>query len=66
MVGGEHFTDQCSTSVNARASLCCFWENEISPGLIGLSPLSTAIPLLFNCKSWASTIFYPRFTPAHG
>src|SRR4051812_15588975 len=44
-----------------------FGENQLSPSLIGLSPLPTAHPLRFQPK-WvrSSTRSYPRFTLAMG
>src|SRR6201747_3186921 len=44
-----------------------FGENQLSPSLIGLSPLPTAHPLRFQPK-WvrSSTRSYPRFNPAMG
>src|SRR3954451_15968237 len=44
-----------------------FGENQLSPSLIGLSPLPTAHPLHFQLK-WvrSSTRSYPRFNLAMG
>src|SRR5947209_16519246 len=44
-----------------------FGENQLSPSLIGLSPLPTAHPLRFQPK-WvrSSTRSYPRFNLAMG
>src|SRR3712207_4611628 len=44
-----------------------FGENQLSPSLIGLSPLPTAHPLSFQPK-WvrSSTRSYPRFNLAMG
>src|ERR1700712_2890943 len=44
-----------------------FGENQLSPSLIGLSPLPTAHPLQFQLK-WvrSSTRSYPRFNLAMG
>ncbi len=40
-----------------------FEENQLSPGLISLSPLSTSHPISFHPKTVpASTKFYLRFT----
>ena len=44
-----------------------FGENQLSPSLIGLSPLPTAHPNLFQQKRVrASTGLYPSFTLAMG
>ena len=44
-----------------------FGENQLSPGLISLSPLPTTHPLVFQ-HQWvrASTKFYQRFTLVMG
>ena len=40
-----------------------FGENQLSPALIGLSPLPTSHPMSFQPQQVrASTRFYPRFT----
>jgi hypothetical protein len=50
-----------------RCTYMHFGENQLSPSLIGLSPLPTAHPLSFQPK-WvrSSTRSYPRFNLAMG
>jgi hypothetical protein len=50
-----------------RCTYMHFGENQLSPSLIGLSPLPTAHPLHFQLK-WvrSSTRSYPRFNLAMG
>ena len=57
---------QCSTScglVSRGHTTICFGENQLSPSLIGLSPLATPHPRSFQPpRVRASTRCYPGFT----